>query len=155
MFDALRARLSRHVFNWFPAYRGTGGRITHIAPDWQEVRIELPLNWRTKNYVGTTYGGSIYGAVDPVYMMMLIRTLGEEYVVWDKEAEIRFKKPGRDTLYATFRISDEELDAIRAELERTDSTDRVYTVDLVDEEGLTHATVRKTLHVTTDQGKAA
>ena len=155
MFDALRSRLSRHVFNWFPAYRGTGGRITHIAPDWQEVRIELPLNWRTKNYVGTTYGGSIYGAVDPIYMMMLIRTLGEEYVVWDKEAEIRFKKPGRDTLYATFRLSDEELDAIRAELERTDSTDRVYSVDLVDEEGVTHATVRKTLHVTTDQGKAA
>ncbi|WP_122089697.1 DUF4442 domain-containing protein [Halalkalicoccus subterraneus] len=155
MFDALRARLSRHVFNLFPAYRGTGGRITHIAPDWQEVRIELPLNWRTKNYVGTTYGGSMYGAVDPVYMMMLIRTLGEEYVVWDKEAEIRFKKPGRGTLYATFRLSDEELDAIRAELERTDSTDRVYTVDLIDEEGITHATVRKTLHVTTDQGKAA
>jgi acyl-coenzyme A thioesterase PaaI-like protein len=155
MFDALRARLSRHVFNLFPAYRGTGGRITHIAPDWQEVRIELPLNWRTRNYVGTTYGGSIYGAVDPVYMMMLIRTLGEAYVVWDKEAEIRFKKPGRDTLYATFRLSDEELDAIRAELERTDSTDRVYTVDIVDEEGVTHATVKKTLHVTTDQGKAA
>ncbi|KYH27444.1 hypothetical protein HAPAU_01100 [Halalkalicoccus paucihalophilus] len=155
MFDALRARLSRHVFNLFPAYRGTGGRITHIAPDWQEVRIELPLNWRTRNYVGTTCGGSIYGAVDPVYMMMLIRTLGEAYVLWDKEAEIRFKKPGRDTLYATFRLSDEELDAIRAELERTDSTDRVYTVDLVDEEGVTHATVKKTLHVTTDQGKAA
>lgn len=155
MFDALRARLSRHLFNCFPAYRGTGGRITHIAPDWREVRIELPLNWRTRNYVGTTYGGSIYGAVDPVYMMMLIHLLGEEYVVWDKEAEIRFKKPGRDTLYATFRITDEELDAIRAELERDDSTDRVYTVDLVDDEGVTHATVRKTLHVTTDRGKAA
>lgn len=155
MFDALRARLSRRFFNCFPAYRGTGGRITYIAPDWQEVRIELPLNWRTKNYVGTTYGGSMYGAVDPVYMMMLIRTLGDEYVVWDKEAEIRFKKPGRDTLYATFRLSDEELDAVRAELERTDSTDRVYTVDLVDGDGVTHATVKKTLHVTTDRSKAA
>ncbi len=117
MFDAFRARLYRLGFNLFPAYRGTGGRVMYVAPDWQEVHIKLPLSWRTRNYVGTIFGGSIYAAVDPFYMMMLLKTLGDEYVVWDKEAEIRFKKPGRETLYAKFRLSDEELEAIRAELE--------------------------------------
>lgn len=33
MCDALRARISWHVFHCFPAYRDTGGRITYIAPD--------------------------------------------------------------------------------------------------------------------------
>ncbi|SFC55384.1 Acyl-coenzyme A thioesterase PaaI, contains HGG motif [Halobiforma haloterrestris] len=156
MLDALRSRLYRLGFNLFPAYRGTGGRVTYIAPDWQEIRIELPHSWRTRNYVGTTFGGSMYAAVDPFYMMMVLKTLGDGYVVWDKEAEIRFKKPGRDTLYATFRLTDEEIDAIRAELaaDGTDAIDRHFTVDLVDDEGTVHATVRKTVYVTTDREKA-
>ncbi|MFA9426206.1 DUF4442 domain-containing protein [Natronorubrum sp. A-ect3] len=153
MFDALRARLYRLGFNLFPAYRGTGGRVTYVAPDWQEVQIKLPLSWRTRNYVGTIFGGSIYAAVDPFYMMMLLKTLGDEYVVWDKEAEVRFKKPGRETLYAKFRLSDEELEAIRTELETegTESIDRHYTVDLVDADGTVHATVRKTVYIANDR----
>lgn len=155
MLESLRDRLLRIGFNLFPAYRGTGGRVTYIAPDWQEVRVKIPHNWRTRNYVGTIFGGSIYGAVDPIYMIMLIRTLGDDYVVWDKAAEIRFKKPGRDDLYATFTLPDAELDAIRSELESTDALDRHYTVDVVDESGTVHATVRKTLYVSTDDSKAA
>ncbi|NKE36372.1 DUF4442 domain-containing protein [Natronococcus sp. JC468] len=157
MLDALRSRLYRLGFNLFPAYRRTGGRVTYIAPDWQEVRVKLPLNWRTRNYVGTTFGGSMYAAVDPFYMMMLLKNLGDEYVVWDKEAEIRFKKPGRKTLYARCTITDEEIAAIEAELatEGTESVDRHYTVDLVDGEGTVHATVRNTVYVTTDGEKAA
>ncbi|ELY93982.1 hypothetical protein C483_04864 [Natrialba hulunbeirensis JCM 10989] len=157
MFDSLRARLYRLGFNLFPAYRRTGGRVTYIAPDWQEIRIKLPHTWRTRNYVGTTFGGSMYAATDPFHMMMLLKTLGDEYTVWDKEAEIRFKKPGTETLYARFTMTNEELDAIRAELDRegTDSIDRHYTVDLVDADGAVHATIRKTVYVTTDQSKRA
>ncbi|ELY56805.1 hypothetical protein C491_12400 [Natronococcus amylolyticus DSM 10524] len=157
MLDALRSRLYRLGFNLFPAYRRTGGRVTYIAPDWREVRVKLPLSWRTKNYVGTTFGGSMYAAVDPFYMMMLLKNLGDEYVVWDKEAEIRFKKPGRETLYARCTITDEEIAAIEAELatEGTESVDRHYTVDLVDSEGTVHATVRNTVYVTTDREKKA
>jgi acyl-coenzyme A thioesterase PaaI-like protein len=96
----------RWGFNFFPAFRGTGARVTYIADDNREVRVELPLNWRTRNYVGTIFGGSLYGAVDPHYMIMLIKILGPEYIVWDKAATIRFKKPGRGTLYARGREDD-------------------------------------------------
>lgn len=134
-------------FNLFPAYRGTGGRLTFIADDWSEVRVKLRLTWRTRNYVGTLFGGSLYGAVDPLYMVMLIRRLGPEYVVWDKSASIRFRRPGRGTLYATFRIDDEELAAIRAAVAAEGKIDRVYVVELVDAEGVAHATVEKTINV--------
>ena len=73
----------RWKFNSFPAYRGTGARVTYIAADFREVRIRLPLSWRTRNVVGTIFGGSMYGAVDPIFMIMLIRLLGADYVVWD------------------------------------------------------------------------
>jgi hypothetical protein len=147
MRESLRTRLMRWGFNFFPAYRGTGGRVTYIASDWREVRIELPLNWRTYNYVGTIYGGSLYGAVDPFYMIMLIKLLGPEYVVWDKAASIRFKKPGRSTLYARFVVTDEELDAIRAALKSEPKVNRAYVVELTDAQGEVHAIVEKTLNI--------
>ena len=147
MSESIRTRLTRWGFNWFPAYRGTGGRITYIARDWREIRIRLPLSLRTRNYVGTIFGGSMYGAVDPIYMVMLIQVLGPGYVVWDKAASIRFRKPGRTTLTARFALDDAELDAIREALEHAPTVDRTYTVELVDADGVVHATVEKVIHV--------
>ncbi len=137
----------RWGFNFFPAYRGTGARVTYIAADWREVRVALPLSWRTRNYVGTIFGGSLYGAVDPMYMIMLIRILGPGYTVWDKAATIRFLKPGRSTLSARFLLEDAEIDEIRRRLESEPSVDRVYSVALQDAAGVTHAAVEKTVYI--------
>lgn len=147
MPESLRTRLQRWGFNLFPAYRGTGGRITYIARDWRELRIRVPLGWRTRNYVGSIFGGSMFGAVDPIYMVMLIQNLGPDYLMWDKAASIRFRRPGRTTLHAHFSLDDAELDAIRAALAEAPATDRVYTIDLVDADGVVHATVEKTIHI--------
>ena len=147
MPESLHSRLLRWKFNLFPAYRGTGARVTYIADDFREVRIKLPLSWRTRNAVGTIYGGSMYGAVDPIYMIMLMRLLGREYVVWDKTASIRFRKPGRNTLRATFMIDEAELAAIRAATSSGEPVDRTYNVDLIDAEGVVHASVEKVIYV--------
>ncbi len=147
MPESLRTRLERHAFNLFPAYRGTGARIRYIASDWREVHVELPLSWRTRNAVGTIFGGSMYGAVDPIYMLMLMRNLGRAYLVWDKAAAIRFRRPGRGTLSAHFVLDEAELGAIRSALEGARSVDRVYDVALTDESGEVCARVEKTLYV--------
>lgn len=135
------------MFNFFPAYRGTGGRVTYIADDFHEVRVKLPLNWRTRNYVGTIYGGSIYGSVDPIYMLMLIHILGNDYVVWDKAAKIRFKRPGKDTLYVDLHLSPEEIGEIKRLTETDNSVDRVYHLELKDKNGVVHAFIEKTLYI--------
>ncbi|GIW37029.1 MAG: hypothetical protein KatS3mg073_1174 [Meiothermus sp.] len=145
--ESWRSRLWRWGFNLFPAYRGTGGRVIYIAPDWREVHVALSLNWRTRNYVGTLFGGSMYGAIDPIYMLMLIKNLGQDYVVWDKAASIRFRKPGRTTLFARFVLTDEELGVIRQKLDENPSIDRVYPVELVDAWGVAHASFEKTLYI--------
>jgi len=137
------------AYNLFPAFRGTGGKITHIADDWSEIRIKLPLSWRTRNYVGTIFGGSMYAALDPWYMIILIKQLGSAFVVWDKSASIRFRRPGRTTLYATFQIDAPEIAEIRSALARTDRIDRSYHVELKDGEGTVHAIIEKTIHIRT------
>ena len=131
----------------FPAYRGSGGRVTYIADDFREIRVRLPLSWRTRNYVGTIYGGSIYGSIDPIYMLMLIHVLGPGYIVWDKAATVRFKKPGKETLYADFNLDEAEIGEIKRLAETERSVDRIYCVELKDKNGVVHAFIEKTLYI--------
>ncbi|MHB8633653.1 MAG: DUF4442 domain-containing protein [Thermoplasmatota archaeon] len=137
----------RHLVNLYPCFRGTGGRVTFIASDWSEVKIRLRLNWRTRNYVGTLFGGSLYACVDPHFMFMLIHRLGPDYVVWDKGAQIRFRRPGRGPVTASCRIPDAEVDEVRRLLGQQPKVDRTYLVDLVASDGSVVASVEKLVHV--------
>ncbi len=148
--ESWMTRMTRWGFNLAPVYRGTGARISHISADWRDVRIRLPLSLRTRNYVGTIFGGSMYASVDPFYMIMLIRNLGKGYTVWDKAATIRFRKPGKTTLYARFALDEAELDAIRSALDTARSIDRVYTVMLTDAQGVVCAEVEKVIYIRRD-----
>lgn len=147
MRESTESRFLRWKFNLFPAYRGTGGRVRFIAADFREVRVEVPLSLRTRNVFGTIFGGSMYGAVDPIYAIMLTHNLGREYVVWDKAATIRFRKPGRTTLSALFTLSEDEIARIRELTSGGEPIDRTYNVDLVDAEGVVHASVEKIIYV--------
>ena len=73
MPESRRSRLLRLRFNTFPAYRRTGARVTYVADDFREVRVRLPLDLRTRNVYGTTFGGSMYAAVDPIYAITVRR----------------------------------------------------------------------------------
>ena len=147
MHESFYSKCLRWRFNFFPAYRASGARLTYISDDFREVRVKLPLNWRTRNVVGTTFGGSMYAAVDPIYMLMLIKNLGPGFIVWDKASLIQFKKSGKTTLYAAFVLKPEELDAIQKSLRPGESVDRVYHIDLTDAAGLVHASIEKTVYI--------
>lgn len=137
----------RHLLNFYPPFRGTGAWVTFIADDWSEMRIKVPLSLRTRNYVGTIFGGSLYAGMDPHFMFMLMHRLGPDYLVWDKAASIRFRKPGRGTLTAVCRMPDAEVEEVRRILESQEKVDREYSVDLVGKDGVVHATVDKVVNV--------
>ena len=147
MTESWRTRLARWGFNLVPAFRGTGSRIIFIAGDWREVRVRLPLSWRTRNYVGTIFGGSLYGSLDPIYMIMFIKILGPDYIVWDKAANIRFLRPGRETLYASFRLDEAELKSIRERLDASGKIEWRTTVELKNATGEVHASCEKVLSI--------
>lgn len=147
MPESFKKKIERFRFNLFPAYRRSGGRITYISEDYHEIHVKLPLNWATKNYVGTIFGGSMFAAVDPIYMVMLIKILGKDYVVWDKSANIRFKRPGKETLFAKFLIDAKEISEIKLKLEDTKFIDKIYKIELKDKNGTVHCIVEKTLYL--------
>lgn len=133
-------------FNFFPAFARSGACVTFISDDFKTIKIELPLNYKTRNILGTMYGGSMYSAVDPIYMMIFMFLLKDKYIMWDKYATIDFKKPGRGLLKAEFNVSDEELKEVLDELKTNYSIRKVFLVDLIDEENDIVASFEKTLY---------
>jgi len=146
----MKATLKRYMrmyLNIWPPFLGAGIRVKRLAPDWKEIDVEMKLRRWNANYVGTHYGGSLYSMADPFFMVMLIENLGKDYIVWDKAASIRFKKPGRGTVSARFRLSDEQIDEIRQALSSQAKIERRFMVEIRDEAGVVVAEVEKLLHI--------
>ncbi len=131
---------------WFP-FLGAGIRVTRLESDWKAIDVEMKLRSWNSNYVGTHYGGSLYSMTDPFYMLMLIENLGRDYIVWDKSATIRFRKPGKGTVKASFRLSDGQIADIRRQLETEDKVQPTFKVEVRDENEAVVAEVEKVLHV--------
>jgi acyl-coenzyme A thioesterase PaaI-like protein len=144
---SFKTKIERRLFNIFPAYRSTGARVMFISHDYSEIHVKLRLYWRTRNYVGTVFGGSIFGALDPMHMIQLIRLLGDDYVVWDKEAKVRFVRPISKPVFARFLVTEELLDEIRKEVAEKKEVHRVLHSQFEDREGKVYATVDKTIYI--------
>jgi acyl-coenzyme A thioesterase PaaI-like protein len=137
----------RRGVNLWPPFLGAGIRVKHIASDMKAIDVEMKLRWWNANYVGTHFGGSLFAMTDPFYMLMLMANLGRDYVVWDKAASIRYRKPGKGTVRAEFRVSDAQLNDIREKLKTLPKYEPTFTVEVKDEQGIVIAEVEKLLHV--------
>ena len=143
--ESLESRLWRWGGNLFPAYRKTGARVTYVAADFHEVHIKIPSNWKTRNYMGITWGGGLYAALDPIFGVMLFKVLDRKYRVIDRTASIHFKRPAKTTLFARFILNPHDIGSIEKELKASPKLKRVFYIDLVDSQGLIHASCEKEL----------
>lgn len=135
------------VMNFYPPFLGAGIRVRRVGPDRRAFEVRMKLHFFNRNYVGTHFGGSLYAMCDPFFMLILIPALGPEYVVWDKAATLRFKRPGRGTVRATFDIPQVRVDEIRRAADDGERVESVFTAEVVGEDGMVVAEVDKTLYV--------
>jgi hypothetical protein len=144
---ASRTRALRRWINFWPPFLGAGIRVSHISPDMKAVDVEMKLHFWNANYVGTHFGGSLFAITDAFYMLMLIHHLGPDYVVWDKAATIRYRKPGRGTVRVEFRLTDSQVDDIREKLKTLPKYEPVLLLEVKDESGVVVSEVEKLLHI--------
>jgi hypothetical protein len=146
----MRTFLQRHLrqtIRYYPPLLFAGIWVRRISRNVREIDVEMKLRWWNANYVGTHYGGSLYSMTDPFYMLILLQNLGRNYIVWDKAATIRFRKPGRGKVSAQFRLSEAQLEEVRRTLETQEKFEPVYTVEVKDESGEVVAVVEKVLYI--------
>jgi hypothetical protein len=80
-------------------------------------------------------------------MLMMMANLGRDYIVWDRAASIRYRKPGRGTVRAEFRLTDAQLDDIREQVRMLPKYEPTFRVEVKDDEGIVIAEVEKVLHI--------
>lgn len=144
---SLRQKFLEKFISYYAPYLGAGVKLKKMSKDFRHCRVEMPLTILNRNYVGTQFGGSLYSMVDPWYMLMLIKNLGDDYIVWDKAATINFRKPGMGRVHAEFNLSQEVLDEIKKYLETNVKMDKHFLVEIKDETGKLIADVDKTLYI--------
>jgi hypothetical protein len=140
-------RLLLFLWNYWPPFLGAGIKIVKCAPDYRHMKIRLKLRFWSSNYVGTQFGGSMFAMTDPFYMIMLLQNLGDEFIVWDKSASIKFIKPGRKDVFADFNLDQSTLELIKQRALSEGRYNWTTTVDIVDIDGEKIAQVEKTIYI--------
>lgn len=137
----------RRVLRFWPPFLFSGMKVEELHDDWRYVRVRLKLRWYNRNYVGTQFGGSLFAMCDPFWMIMTMESLGREYIVWDKAGAIEFVAPGREDVFAEFRLTEDVLDEIRAATANGEKYLRWFETDVKTASGEVIAKVRKQVYV--------
>ncbi|MBL3657324.1 DUF4442 domain-containing protein [Fulvivirga sediminis] len=135
------------LINWWPPMLGTGISLKKVSDDGRRYEVEMKMRWYNRNLVGIHYGGSLYSMCDPWYMFILINQLGSDYVVMDKGASIRYKKPGKGTLRCVFQVSKEEVQHMKEELDDVGKKDYTFLCEVKNNEGEIITEVEKVVYV--------
>ena len=143
----MKASSLRRYMNFWPPFLFSGIHVARISDDFRHVRVELRQRWYNRNYVGTHFGGSLFAMTDPFWMILVLRRLGRDYLVWDQAADIRFVKPGRGTVSVAFDLDEAVLDEIRAAAAGGEKVLRWFEMDVRDAAGDVVAKVRKQVYV--------
>lgn len=143
-----KKNIFKYGFNFSPMYRRTTGRICEISDDLHNIKIRIKLSYKNSNYVGSIFGGSMLSATDPIFMIQLFNILGDAYIVWDKAAAIRFKKPARETCFVNFEFTKAEINKIKKDVEANNEIDVIKNIKITNEnESIVFAEVSKTIYV--------
>lgn len=143
----MNANLLRYAMNLWPPFLGAGIRVEKIATDFRNVKVKLKQGVVNRNIVGVHFGGSLFAMTDPFFMLMVSQNLGRNYIVWDQAAHIEFTKPGKGNVYATFNLSQEQIDSLIAEAQSGNKVLRDFSVEVIDGVGDVVARICKTLYV--------
>lgn len=143
-----KSSIYKYGFNLSPMYRRSTGRIINVSEDLLNVQIQIKLSYKNSNYVGSIFGGSLFSATDPIFMIQLLNILDKNYVVWDKAASIKFKRPAKETCYVDFIFTSDEIDQIKKDVSENKEIDLIKKIQLTNKDKtVVFAEVSKTIYI--------
>jgi len=84
---------------------------------------------------------------DPFFVLILTRNLGPKYLVLDKSATIRFRRPGRGKLIARFELTKEKIEELRAQVDSKGKIDADFQAQVRDASGNLIAEIDKVINL--------
>ena len=140
-------KLFKIMFNASPMYRRSTGRVTNVTEGFWKVDIKIPFSYKNRNYAGTIFGGSLFSATDPIFMVQLVQIIGRDYIVWDKASLIRFRRPANEAAYATFEFTTEEVEKIKQDVDEKGEVELVKPLEIKSASGKVFCELEKTIYI--------
>jgi acyl-coenzyme A thioesterase PaaI-like protein len=143
----MRASTFRRLLNLWPPFFFNSIRVLAVSDDYTEARVALRLRPWNRNYVRTQFGGNLFAMTDPFWMLLVMQHLGQDHYVWDKVGAIDFVAPGREDVYAHFKLEPGVIDELRAAAAGGEKVLHWFEVAVKTAAGEVIAIVRKQLYV--------
>ena len=138
----------KYGFNISPMYKRSTGKLIEVSDDLLHVKVKIAISYKNKNYVGSIFGGSLFSATDPILMIQLMQILGNDFVVWDKNSNIQFKRPAKENAFANFDLTQDEIQSIKKRVLEEKELDLVKEISITNKDKSTvFATVSKTIYI--------
>jgi acyl-coenzyme A thioesterase PaaI-like protein len=143
----MRPSTFRRLLNLWPPFLFNSIRLLTLSDDWSEARVVLRLRPWNRNYVRTQFGGNLFAMTDPFWMLLAMHQLGRDYLVWDKAGAIDFVAPGREDVYAHFKLEPSVVEELRQAAAGGGKVLRWFETEVATASGEVVARVRKQLYV--------
>ena len=132
-------------------------QVLEIDPGFRRAVVRVRRSIFSRNLQGSTFGGTIYAAVDPFHALLLWQICAHEGIrvqAWVKGAVITFLRPAESHLTIEFTLDDRTVvDALRA-IRETGRFAHVFEVQALDEQGTVCAVVRTDIRILRPERKA-
>lgn len=144
---ALTAKQMTWGLRIYPPFLGAGIWVREIAPDWSRAVVQLRTHVLNSNTHGTAFGGSLQSMTDAFFPLMLMPQLGGGYKVWDRAAEIDYRRPGGKVVTGIFEMPADRVADIRERAESGEALYEWFEVNLRNPDGEIATAVRRQVYV--------
>lgn len=112
--------------------------VKSIAADFTSIEVKVHKSIFNINYNKTIFGGTIFSAVDPFYVLLFHQVMlrrGIKTIAWLKSASVQYLKPGHGDLYLKICISQDEINEAMYTLETEGKFIKSYPIQITDVDG--------------------
>ncbi len=134
MLNRLKFLSVKRRFELFPPYFLMRVKVLELSDDWSMARIQLPLNWVSRNAAGNMFGGYQASLADPVPALACLKKF-PGYRIATRKLEIDFIRVGSSNLTLHFDFDEQQEELIRQELEQHGRSTPCFKMSYVREDG--------------------
>ena len=146
--------VSERVLKWamrlYPPFLCQGIWTQKFEKEFSGVDVKIVKNIFNRNYNRSIFGGTIFSAADPFYVLLFHQILGRRGFgvrLWLKHSTIDFIKPGNCNLYFKIRLSSEEIEEVVSKLESERKFIKTFRVEITNKEGILYALVHNEIYI--------
>lgn len=136
----------RRRLEWYPPFWLMGVKVLELDPDWQRVRLRLPLTMLSRNMGDAMFGGYQAAVSDPIAALACAKRFpGHE--VWTRRHHVDFRYEGNSHLELRFEFNAALEQQIQQELTSKGSSNPVFEYGFYRADGVCCTVIKSTVAI--------